>query len=656
MAIATAFVLDTWKGSRFMRTLVDWNSTLVDWLFCLFFIGIPVIVGSFALFTGSSEWWTITSITWFVLVFAYFVVFAISAVYYEVDGCLELIRYHPKLRDNNNRDLNEYGIKSFIRAINLRMKQRLSGHKDISYTAHGSDPHPDKLSYYQVREKDNYQSSIGFFSRITRMDFMSSLYTVLDEPKRLYNVEDVLEFTPYITGQSWGLESVYCRNRDTRFIAIVDGVGAISKEQSISSVICFFFGTLLSLFAITSLLAWLGLSTGAIIIVALMYLVILYKSGKSTLGMAETYKSVMTKDGNYGSINRNRKSDALYQVRESFRISEPRRELCYLFLGLEVVFFFIIPLIALFSSSNNRVGIIFIFMGVIYLLRDVCNAPACLRELGSLDGMELNNKETDGTSEWREKNRFGKIIGGVSVGKGSRFWIWVFVFFTFAFCVVLVSAFALGSNDGATEMFEFASRDEFIYEGSKSLDYASCAIGRNIKTPDNSGNSLADFAFLSTLAYNNDDSASSGLSSWFGDSVSVDNLGTKVSEFKETYQEENGSSAVLYKLFDFPDQNLKIVAVRGTSNAWDALSDAQLWSSAALSQYVRAVLPLGEWWTPILPHIVKAISVIEDKALKDVAYYRETTAFVQSLKDEGYDVQIVGHCKFSHLSSRLGSC
>jgi len=135
----------------------------------------------------------------------------------------------------------------------------------------------------------------------------------------------------------------------------------------------------------------------------------------------------------------------------------------------------------------------------------------------------------------------------------------------------------------------------------------------------------------------------------------IENLASNVTEFKRSYQSENGSSSVLYKLFDFPDQELKVVAVRGTSNSWDALTDAQLWSSAALSQYLRAILPLGEWWTPILPHIVKAISVIEDKSLENVAYYRETTAFVESLKKEGHNVQIVGHSLGGGLAMITGA-
>lgn len=92
MTIAQTFVIDTWKGSKFMKTVISWNSTLVDWITFVVFLGTPIIVGSIALCTGTKQVWNITSITWFVLVLLYYVIFGLSALYYEVDGCLELVR------------------------------------------------------------------------------------------------------------------------------------------------------------------------------------------------------------------------------------------------------------------------------------------------------------------------------------------------------------------------------------------------------------------------------------------------------------------------------------------------------------------------------------------------------------------------------------
>lgn len=40
------------------------------------------------------------------------------------------------------------------------------------------------------------------------------------------------------------------------------------------------------------------------------------------------------------------------------------------------------------------------------------------------------------------------------------------------------------------------------------------------------------------------------------------------------------------------------MSIRGTQNAWDMLTDAQLWSAAAMMQMHRELLPLGTIWTP----------------------------------------------------------
>ena len=641
MTIATTFVLDTWNGSKFMKTITSWDSTLVDWLTLFVFLGFPILIGAISLCTGTGAWWQITSISWFVLVLLYFAVFACAAVYYEVDGCLELVRYHPKFRDLHSIDDDERTKSSVMRAFVLRMKQRLSGHVHVTFVSAGEDTNPERLSFNDVRTKDSFKSQTGLFSRLTRQKWLTGfLYTVLDKPVREYSVDEVIEFTPYVTRSSWGLESMYCRNRDTRFITIIDGEGSLTKGQVRSSKMCFGLGTLLTLFLIVSFLAWMDVPSGGIVVVVLMYALSVFGQVRQAIGLNAAYSSILSKDDN---VDRSIESKSIYQVKETFRITEPKMICYWIVLAMDIGLFFLIPLIALFVAGNYNVGAVFIFLGVVTCIRNIFSAPAVLRELGSLDGIEVNNKNLDGMSEWREKHRLSKIVSEISVGKRSSFWTKVFLFFVLTFCAIFLSAVALGTDEGASDKITFLPATEFFYEGSGSLNYASCSMGRNIDTPDGSiEHSLADFTFLSTVAYLDDDSAETALAEWFN-GIPVENFSSNVTDFKLAYN--NDSSAVSYKHLGF-DNGLNIVAVRGTSNAWDALTDAQLWSMAALAQYVRALMPLGEWWTSILPHLVKAVSVIEAKSLEDVSYYKETSAYVRSLKAKNLNVLIVGHCKF----------
>jgi len=75
--------------------------------------------------------------------------------------------------------------------------------------------------------------------------------------------------------------------------------------------------------------------------------------------------------------------------------------------------------------------------------------------------------------------------------------------------------------------------------------------------------------------------------------------------------------------------------VRGTTNAWDALTDAQLWSAAALMQVVRFILPAGDIWTPLLDRLIQLISSLDTSAVERVAFYKDTTQFVDLLLENG---------------------
>lgn len=235
-----------------------------------------------------------------------------------------------------------------------------------------SKQHPDKLTFSEIAQKDSFRSSTGLLSRLSISPCMSKLFAVLHEPIRQHDIDGVMEHTPYITNLSWGLESIYCRNRNARFVAIIDGEAALTKDQVTSSIACFIFGTLMTLFAIVSFLVWFDASTSAIVFVSIVYALLVLTSVRKSLGLREAYRKVYNDDHD---VNHHSKSNGLYQVQETFRISEPRKELYWIALGLELLLFMIIPLIALFASGNNRVGIIFIFLSVTAVIRNVCNAP-----------------------------------------------------------------------------------------------------------------------------------------------------------------------------------------------------------------------------------------------------------------------------------------
>lgn len=77
----------------------------------------------------------------------------------------------------------------------------------------------------------------------------------------------------------------------------------------------------------------------------------------------------------------------------------------------------------------------------------------------------------------------------------------------------------------------------------------------------------------------------------------------------------------------------------------DLCADAQLWLAAGLFQGLRFVLPFSELFTPILNEMVWIVSQLESENTARVSFYRETTGFVEWLRDvKGYQqIQVTGH-------------
>ena len=139
-----------------------------------------------------------------------------------------------------------------------------------------------------------------------------------------------------------------------------------------------------------------------------------------------------------------------------------------------------------------------------------------------------------------------------------------------------------------------------------------------------------DFAFLAGHAYRGTGNVSqTELDKYFVNASVVDQ--------EETVKEWRGDleSAVSFKLVTFPDaENFAYVLIRGTTNNWDMLTDAQLWSAAILLQGLRELLPVGAMWTPALDELIWLLTKLESDSINRVSFYRDTTAFVNFLKTD----------------------
>jgi lipase ATG15 len=165
--------------------------------------------------------------------------------------------------------------------------------------------------------------------------------------------------------------------------------------------------------------------------------------------------------------------------------------------------------------------------------------------------------------------------------------------------------------------------------------------------------SLKDYAFLAGAAYVDDEYIQAELNAWFGPGVVIPRA-----DLVELWR-TNVTSAVSFKLVTYPVAGVgdfAYVLIRGTKNPWDALTDMQLWSPAALFQVLRAMLPFGQIWDPVIPSLINLISKLESSSMSKISFYKDTTAFVLKVKAANFSgVAITGHSLGGGLSIITGA-
>ena len=298
-------------------------------------------------------------------------------------------------------------------------------------------------------------------------------------------------------------------------------------------------------------------------------------------------------------------------------------------------------------QQNSQSAVLFAVLGLFSAARHYLNGALLLRAYEHDYFAEIIPYSNDGASEeemkrrkrgWEKKSRMYNML---RIGNATRqFWIVVFCVCVIFF--VLLVFLYVGSNDldGYTSSTT-ALVGGYAYQRNPNLPYRTCLL-----TEENDLLDGIDYAFIASLAYRHSAEAQTSLDRWFGDNVAKVN-DALVEEFRESFDFEaygmSRNSPVSYKLVQsVVDPSYVIITIRGTATVVDVLADAQLWKSAMLFQGVRYLLPLGNAFTPILHHLVKAVNWVETGAIAKVAYYQETRQFARYLMEEGYKVRVTG--------------
>ena len=302
-------------------------------------------------------------------------------------------------------------------------------------------------------------------------------------------------------------------------------------------------------------------------------------------------------------------------------------------------------------QQNTQSAVLFAVLGMFSFTRHYLNGALLLRAYEHDFFSKVIPYSADGESDedikrrrrsWEKKSRMYNML---RIGNTTRhFWIVVFcvcVFFFVSIVFLYVGSMDLdGYKSNTTTLVE-----GYAYQRNPNLPYPTCML--RVKENDLlEGADLFDYAYIAELAYTTPAENQASLNSWFGDNVARVN-DTLIEEFRKEFDFEaygmSNDSPVSYKLVQsVVDPRYVMITIRGTATVLDVMADAQLWLSAWLFQGVRAVLPVGNAFTPILHHLVKVVNWVETNAIEKVAYYQETRQFALYLLREGYNVRVTG--------------
>eukprot|EP00980_Cylindrotheca_fusiformis_P002125 scaffold479_cov97-Cylindrotheca_fusiformis.AAC.2 len=416
LVMAGRFVVDCYTDQPLAKTFIlrarERGYLVIEWCFALCFLLIPSVLGMVMLTLKDGEWWLITSTTWFLLIIAAY----------------NLVASRPGVNSNSFLDVMKH-------CILLRQRRSYSG--NIFTTALARNIFSNSLDSahnslrFNLYEKSK-RVSTPIWTRLVKLMPKFLFKDLSDEPKEMFTVEDVNDYRPFLTRHNWSLERVFCRPKHSRYVAVVNGPGALTKGQMRSSVLCAALYFILVAFLVVSILIWFDASVSIIVIVVAVLLLFNYRPMLDNYSMLKLGRDLIAikiakKLGRNRKATRNNQSkianaprddveggdesteqrrsarqwqssrttgasEAVYHVLKIERVREATPCLCWFFFVAELAIMFIWPTVTLFLF-NPSFGVFFLVASIISNCRWYCNVVTVIQERGVSyhDGLFVSN-------------------------------------------------------------------------------------------------------------------------------------------------------------------------------------------------------------------------------------------------------------------------
>ena len=315
MVIATNLVSDTWNGKRLYKSLLIRRESLIflDWFAFILLLAIPLCSIAITMFVAPNPtfyWWTVGCLIWFACVNLYFLVFTVCVVYYELYGATSYVCNHYYFSESQSYSQTHSYMERFQltakaahQCILMRQMKKYSGRKYIQYLAqniveddedtpcdrndsnnnnnndtdggNGGSNCDQEQQQQPGMIKSSYREYMFPFSYVTMWKGLKAVYTVLDKPQKMYNINDAQGLHPFMTKWTWSLERMFCNINSSRYIAIIDGPGAMTRNQILSSFVCFIMGIVIIMLLFVAFLSWFDFPTSFLIVVSIIMICVL---------------------------------------------------------------------------------------------------------------------------------------------------------------------------------------------------------------------------------------------------------------------------------------------------------------------------------------------------------------------------------------------
>lgn len=339
-----AVVIDTFQGHPLIHGF-GFGRVTTDWIAFTFYLGIPLVAFVVTLFARFGNWWQVSLLTWFVSILAFMALFALCELWFEAWACLELVDEEEggsedgaAGRDGPWMARAAHWSRVACRACVRTCSYRLSGtHVEFKKMDEKNAVTDLSNTFFGLVGR----ASQGPYSCLANRGWCPCC-TTREGRERVRDLDEVLGNASYVTRGSWSLERLFCRSTySTSVIPVTRGESSITEAQINSNIACGVLGNLIIILLCSAVLVWLDLTSAALTVA-----IILIIACSCCVGLS-TYRLVGIRDDIV-----NEESATLYRYYELYQHSVPVEGFTWTIICLEVVFFFLLPLIQLAARRN----------------------------------------------------------------------------------------------------------------------------------------------------------------------------------------------------------------------------------------------------------------------------------------------------------------